>query len=66
MRATDFSKIAASAPLDKTASIVRDGHGEHYDPSVTDGRLHWDVQPAFMGETGKDSPELRRVLGRGG
>lgn len=40
IRTTNFDALAASAPLNTTAAVVRDGLGEHWDPEVTDGRMH--------------------------
>lgn len=57
MRTTNFDAIATSAPLDKTASVVRDGTGEHWDPSVKDGRLHW-VAPPPCGVRPAHAPDL--------
>lgn len=44
IRTTNFDRIAASAPLNTTASVVRDGSGEHWTPHKPfDQRVHSDV-----------------------
>lgn len=40
MRTTNYDAVVASAPLNVTAAVVRDGVGEIWDPEVTDGRTH--------------------------
>lgn len=43
IRTTDFDRIASSAPLNTTASVVRDSPGEHWTPKAKDDRIHSDV-----------------------
>jgi hypothetical protein len=43
LRTTDFDRIASSAPLNTTASVVRDSPGEHWSPQPKDDRIHSDV-----------------------
>jgi hypothetical protein len=44
IRTMDWDAVAAAAPLDKAASVVRDGAGEHYDPEAL-GQPHWTTPP---------------------
>jgi len=43
LRTTDFDRIASSAPLNATASVVRDSPGEHWTPQAKDDRIRSDV-----------------------
>lgn len=45
MRTTNFDAVVASAPLNRTASVVRDGSGEHWDPVVRATQAHWTSPP---------------------
>lgn len=45
MRTTNFDAIATSAPLDRQASVVRDGSGDLYEFKVPDHQAHWDAPP---------------------
>jgi hypothetical protein len=49
MRTMNFDAIAAAAPLDRTASVVRDGSGDQWTPKNKDGRAHMDA-PALQHE----------------
>ena len=42
-RTTNWDAVAASTPLNTTASVVRDSPGEHWTPLVMDQRIHSDV-----------------------
>lgn len=45
MRTTNFDAIAAAAPLDRTASTVRDGSGDMWEPTMKSGQKHWKAPP---------------------
>lgn len=45
IRTMDFDRIASSAPLDATASAVRDGSGDLYDGPNLGDRQHWKAPP---------------------
>lgn len=46
MRTMNFDAIAASAPLDRAASVVRDGSGDQWAPAVNDLTMdHWSAPP---------------------
>ncbi len=45
MRTTNFDAIATSAPLDRQASVVRDGSGDSFDGRVPDWHSHWKAPP---------------------
>lgn len=58
MRTTNFDAIAASAPLNREASTVRDGSGDQWEAKVPDGVLHWRDLPALR------SPQSLSPVGR--
>lgn len=45
MRTTDFDAIAASAPLDRQASVVRDGSGDQFVGRIPRDVEHWTAPP---------------------
>lgn len=45
MRTTNFDAIAASAPLNREASTVRDGSGDLWEPQIKATTLRWDAPP---------------------
>jgi hypothetical protein len=45
MRTTNFDAIAAAAPLNRTASTVRDGSGDTWEPTMKSGQKHWKAPP---------------------
>jgi hypothetical protein len=45
VRTTNFDALAASAPLDRQASTVRDGSGDLWTPNVKVACAHWDAPP---------------------
>lgn len=45
MRTTNFDAIAAAAPLDRQASVVRDGSGDLWSGKVKPTTRHWDAPP---------------------
>lgn len=56
MRTTNFDVIAASAPLNREASVVRDGSGDQYEGKAPEYHAHWKAPPLpedqFRPETG--------------
>ena len=58
MRTTNFDAIAAAAPLDRSASVVRDGSGDAYEGKVPSWHEHWTAPPLpegrFSGRNGGD------------
>ncbi len=63
MRTTNFDAIATSAPLDKTASVVRDGSGDHYDPEAKQ-QEHWLTCPPIA-PAPHNAPDLTgQIIGR--
>lgn len=48
--ATDYDRIVTSAPLNRTAAVVRDAEGEHYAPAGPEnfvgGRQQWIAPPS--------------------
>lgn len=65
MRTTNFDLLATAAPLDKTASVVRDGSGEHWDPEVKHTYLHWTIRPPLrpIPDATRASPSFVDVTG---
>lgn len=45
MRTTDFDAIAAAAPLDRQASVVRDGSGDQFIGRIPRDQEHWTAPP---------------------
>jgi hypothetical protein len=45
MRTMNFDAIATAAPLNREASVVRDGSGEIWDGKVPSFHAHWDAPP---------------------
>lgn len=65
MRTTNFDAIAASAPLNRQASVVRDGSGDLYDPALPDGTEHWKAPPLPEAVMPPDTVDLSgRKVGR--
>lgn len=55
MKTTNFDFIAAAAPLNRTASIVRDGTGDTYDGRVPSWHAHWKAPPLPEGVFNRQS-----------
>lgn len=47
MRTTNFDALATAAPLDRQASIVRDGSGDHWEAKIPEYHLRWIAPPAL-------------------
>lgn len=47
MRTTNFDALATAAPLDRQASIVRDGSGDQWEARIPDFHLRWIAPPAL-------------------
>jgi hypothetical protein len=45
MKTMDFDRIATSAPLDRQASVARDGSGDLWEAKIPDFHPHWDTPP---------------------
>lgn len=50
MRTTNFDALAASAPLDRQASVVRDGSGDLWEAKIKETTPHWDCPPPPLAE----------------
>ncbi|MBP7704178.1 MAG: hypothetical protein KA105_02695 [Caulobacter sp.] len=65
IKTTDFDAIATSAPLDRQASIVRDGSGDHYVAPMPDHQAHWSAPPLPLAPRPADVEDLTgRTLGQ--
>lgn len=49
MRTTNFDAIAAASPLDRQASVVRDGSGDTFEGKVPEWHAHWKAPPLREG-----------------
>ena len=59
MRTTDFDAVAASAPLDRQASVIRDGSGDLWEAKINEaGQAHWDAPPLPLSAKPANQPEL--------
>lgn len=58
---TDYSAIAAAAPVNRQAALMRDGGGEHYAPETSDHMERWDAPPP---QERRPPPDLPRLEGR--
>lgn len=47
VRTTNFDAIAAAAPLDRTASVIRDGSGDLWEPSIPETFKRWFAPPVM-------------------
>jgi hypothetical protein len=45
MRTTNFDTIAAAAPLDRQASVIRDGSGDLWEAKIGEHVPHWSAPP---------------------
>lgn len=69
MRTTNFDALAASSPLDRNASIVRDGSGDLWSAKIPEHHQHWKtpqpIQPRIPGNmpnyTGVDFGRLKVI-----
>ena len=65
IRTTNFDALAASAPLDRQASVVRDGSGEGWEGRVPAFVDHWKAPPAPLCAKPEEIPDLTgRRIGR--
>lgn len=45
VRTTNFDALAAASPLDRQASVVRDGSGDHWEAKISKTQLRWLAPP---------------------
>jgi hypothetical protein len=66
IRTMDFDAVAAAAPLDKTASVVRDSSGDLWDAKIHPSLgPHWKAPPEPIGKRPHGLPDLTgRAFGR--
>ena len=50
MKTTNWDAVAASAPQDRQASVIRDGSGDLWAPKVSETSHHWDAPPPPLAE----------------
>lgn len=58
IRTTNFDALAAAAPLDRQASVIRDGSGDLWDGRVQATQAHWKAPPIPVHERPEDQPDL--------
>lgn len=61
MRTTNFDAIAAASPLNREASVVRDGSGDTWEPSPPPSLHRW-IAPPKLKAPHQIRPEGREVL----
>lgn len=65
MRTMNFDAIATGAPLDRQASVVRDGSGDSWDARIPPGMDHWQAPPPSTERKPRDLEDMTaRVFGR--
>ncbi len=63
---TNYGAIAASAPVNRQAALMRDGGGEHYETTLPPSIEHWRDPPPAERQPSRDLPRLEgRVFGDG-
>lgn len=65
VRTTNFDAVAASAPLDRQASVIRDGSGEVWEAKICPSILHFKAPPQQVSRKPRNKADLTgRVYGR--
>lgn len=65
MRTMDFDRIATAAPLDRQASVARDGSGDLWQAKVPEWHAHWNAPPLAERPMPPQTPDLSgRKFGR--
>lgn len=65
VRTMSFDAVAAAAPLNREASVVRDGSGDLWAPKIKEHIEHWDAPPPPEAPRPEIMPDLTgRTVGR--
>lgn len=65
IRTMNFDAVGAAAPLDRQASVVRDGSGDLWDATIPPHHQHWDAPPlAEAGRPASAADLTGRQMGR--